>query len=174
MLAGSSGNAPLKRQSAKWSATKVSPDVDRRLRTAARKGGARPLTHNLFDLGPGDRVQVLVGVHGRQHEGRWIQSKVVAIRTLRMNHPKVVVRRATTPEGVVSLPSSVVVVEDRLPETKSRRDSSYLLCVHDWQAVLVAFYGRKPQARLNSVGTVLPLMATVGVSVRTRGARPLR
>ena len=134
----------------RWSAMELGDATIRRLKTASRAKGGRPLTHNLFNIGVHDKVKVLVGVQGAKHEGVWIDSKVVAVRQLRLNHPKVVKRKLLNSKGEVEeMPSSVVVVEDTRG-AKPRRDHGMLICVDDWQVIPQSFFGQRSHALLEA------------------------
>lgn len=124
-----------------------------RMKTAARARGARPLTHNLYDLRPGEKVQVLTDVFGKAREGVWNESVIVACRQLRSDHPKAILRKFVQEGEVGTIPSSVVVIDKLFGEKERnhglKKSCSYLQAVHDWQVVPLRFWkkGGKKGAR---------------------------
>lgn len=131
----------------KWSAEPESTDWTRRMKTASRAAGGRPSTHNIFDMKVGEKVKVLTGVSGKERKGEWVESRVVAVRQLRLNHPKVTTRQCLILGEQKALPSSVVVVEEALKK-KNKKSKGYLKCVHDWQAIPSFFFNKKHYAIL--------------------------
>jgi hypothetical protein len=121
------------------------------MKTAARQKGARPLTHNIYELCIGERVKVLTSVTGASREGVWIDSVIVAKRELTKNSPKVLMRAYELEGEVKEMPSSCIVVdtlydakkEKTAKPKKLKKSSAYLLCVHDWQVVPLKFWGKK-------------------------------
>jgi hypothetical protein len=130
-----------------WSSSCPGVEVERRLKTAARKKGGRPLSHNIYDIQPGEKVMVLHSVTGRERLATWKQHKVIATRQLRRNHSRAIIRHMTTPAGIVEVPSSVVVVEDTLGR---RRDRSYISAFHDWQCIPTRFFTKRNYAVLEA------------------------
>ena len=130
----------------KWTATPESEATLRRLKTAARAKGSRPLSHNIFELLPNEDVMVLTGVKGKKREGVWMRTRILAVRKLQMNHSKLTRRQCVSAKGIVQLPSSAVVVEDRSAKKRLRRDTAYVRCVHDWQVVPFFFWGKRSYA----------------------------
>ncbi len=84
-----------------WSAIPESVDWTRRMKTASRACGGRPTTHNIFDIRVGEKVKVLTGVVGTERKGEWTESRVVGVRQLRLNHPKVTIRKCLILGSVV-------------------------------------------------------------------------
>jgi hypothetical protein len=73
----------------------------------------------------------------------------VAQRTLRQNHPKVLIRKYEQDGEVGNLPSGVVVVDSLMGSAevkKLKRSCAYLLAVHDWQVIPAAFWTNNKKA----------------------------
>ena len=134
---------------AAWSAEEESPNWTRRMMTAARAKGARPMTHDVFAIAVHNNVKVLTCIKGRSRQAVWRDARVVAVRRLRATHRKAVLRKVLVPgvEEPAVLPSSIVVY-DSLVYRKSapgelKQSCSYLNVCHDWQCIPTGFFGKK-------------------------------